>query len=253
MNVLLLDVGNSRLKWGLLSDATIRGTGHVELRTFREQGTSALTKQWSKDIDAVIACNVAGDDVAEILSAGVRSQYGHEVRFIRSEGVACGVTNGYHQPERLGVDRWVALIGARASCDSACVIVDAGTAITIDALNADGHHLGGQILPGLVLMAEALEENTSDLPSLSDRLSDAIGNADLFANSTSAAISRGVVGAAVGAIELALRGLRKDGLDPALLITGGDADLINGLLGEAAQLRPDLVLEGLACLAERER
>lgn len=252
MNVLLLDVGNSRLKWGLRKDGILSDTGHVELRTFTEQGIAALATQWPSGVDLVVACNVAGDSVAEQLSTGIRSQYGHELRFVRSEGSACGVTNSYHEPHQLGVDRWVAMIGARASCNGACVVIDAGTAITIDALDVDGHHLGGQILPGLALMAEALAMKTSDLPSISSKFSAANERAGLLANNTAAAISNGVTVAAVGAIEHVLRALRKEGHDLTLLLTGGDANRINRSLGETVQLRPDLVLAGLACLAERK-
>jgi type III pantothenate kinase len=252
MNTLLLDVGNSRLKWGLREDAVLHATGHVELRTFIEQGMPALTAQWPNDVDSVVACNVAGDKVADQLSAGIKLQYERELCFVCSEGSAFNVTNSYHEPQRLGVDRWVAMIGARASCDTACVIIDAGTAITIDALDVDGQHLGGQILPGLELMAAALATETSDLPSIGSWFSDANERAGSLANSTATAISNGIIAAAVGAIELVLHALRKDGHDLTILLTGGDAGRINRSLDQAVQLRPDLVLEGLACMTEQK-
>ena len=247
MSALLLDIGNSRLKWGLLKSATIRDTGYIELSVIREEGTSALISQLPGRADAIIACNVAGDDIAERVTVGISSYFGHTIRFTRSEARACGVTNSYAEPHRLGVDRWVAMIGAHATSTNACLIVDAGTAITIDALDAGGHHLGGQIVPGLRLMAEALGKRTSDLPSLGNRLSEAGREGDgIFANTTSAAISEGVIAAAVGAIERALRVLRQNDCKPTLLLTGGDAKLIGSSLDEEAQIRPSLVLEGLA-------
>ncbi len=251
MSVLLLDIGNSRLKWGVHRDDELRDTGDVDLRKIVDYKNWEFTKKWSNDVDSVVACNVAGNDVGKVLSARIMAQYGHELHFVRSERTSCGVTNSYHEPRQLGVDRWVAMIGARASCKNACVIVDAGTAITIDALDADGHHLGGQILPGIVLMMEALEMKTSDLPLISSQSSDAHARPSVLANSTAIAISKGVTSAAIGAVEVVLRALRSDGYELTIFLTGGDADRINGSLFEVTELRPSLVLEGLACIVER--
>lgn len=248
MKALLLDAGNTRLKWSLLDGETIGRAGSVTLASIREQGKSVLLRRLPRNVDAVIACNVAGKAFAAKLSALIRSHLGHEVRFVRSRAVACGVVNAYRQPGRLGADRWVAMIGARAACSGACLVVDAGTAVTIDALCADGRHLGGQILPGLRLMAHALSENTSDLPSLRQRASAAARPADLFARSTTAAIAQGTIGAVTGAIERAVRGLEQQGVKPTILLTGGDAPLLKKFLAIDAELRPNLVLEGLACL-----
>ncbi|MDH4126714.1 MAG: type III pantothenate kinase [Gammaproteobacteria bacterium] len=251
MKALLLDAGNTRLKWGLLNGNRIGRTGSVTLATIREQGKSVLIRRLPRDVDAVIASNVAGKVFADGLSAIIRSYNTREVRFVRSSAAACGVVNAYRQPGRLGVDRWVAMIGARASCAGACLVVDAGTAVTIDALHADGRHLGGQILPGLMLMADSLSRNTSDLPA-SRR--GAFSNARVlrpFARSTAAAIAQGAVGAVAGAIERALRTLEQQGSKPTLLLTGGDAPLLQKFLAIDAELRPHLVLEGLACLIKR--
>lgn len=248
MRALLLDAGNTRLKWGLLHGNRIGRTGSVTLATIREQGKSVLLRRLPRDVDAAIACNVAGQAFAEKLSAIIRSHNACEVRLVRSKAVACGVANAYRQPGRLGVDRWVAMIGARAACAGACLIVDAGTAVTIDALNADGGHLGGQILPGLMLMADSLGQNTSDLPA-SRR--GAFSNARVlrpFARSTAAAIAQGAIGSVTGAIERAFRILEQQDSKPRLLLTGGDAPLLQKFLTIDAELRPNLVLEGLACL-----
>jgi type III pantothenate kinase len=252
MKALLLDAGNTRLKWGLYGDGAIGRTGRVPLAKIREQGKTALTGKLPRDVDTVIACNVAGKAFAEKLSAIIRSHTGHEVRFVRSQAMACGVSNAYRQPGRLGVDRWVAMIGARAQCTSTCLIVDAGTAVTIDALSADGRHLGGQILPGLMVMADALGKNTSDLPKSRRSVSVVAGLPDPFARSTAAAIAQGAIGAVAGAIERAVRALEQQGLSPAILLTGGDAALIQQSLATTVELRPNLVLEGLARLLTGE-
>jgi type III pantothenate kinase len=253
MKALLLDAGNTRLKWGLYGDGAIGRTGRVPLAKIREQGKTALTGKLPRDVDTVIACNVAGKVFAEKLSAIIRSHTGHAVRFVRSQATACGVSNAYRQPGRLGVDRWVAMIGARAHCTRTCLIVDAGTAVTIDALSADGRHLGGQILPGLMVMADALGKNTSDLPKSRRSVSVVAGLPDPFARTTATAIAHGAIGAVAGAIERAVRALEQQGLSPAILLTGGDAGLIQQSLTTAVELRPNLVLEGLASLLKAEQ
>lgn len=254
MTALLLDVGNTRLKWGVLNNGTIRRTGHITQASIREGGLAAMTSKLPRDVDAVMASNVAGASFATRLAGVVGMHCGHEVHFARSEHRACGVTNGYRKPRRLGVDRWVAMIGAWAEFRKACLVVDAGTAVTIDAIDREGQHLGGQILPGMALMREALAGNTSDLPSVTARTAKAARGMDMFGNSTTAAITHGTLGAVVGAIEHAAHALRESGYrKPAVVLTGGDASRILTALGGAPSHRPHLVLQGLAELLDKPR
>jgi len=246
MKALLLDIGNSRLKWGVLDDGEIRRTGHIKQSRLRDQGLSVLTSKLPRQVDRVFACNVAGASIATRMSAVLGLHCGCSVQFARSEAHACGVTNGYRQPRRLGVDRWVAMIAARAECETSSIVVDAGTAITIDVLDDDGNHLGGQILPGFSLMSGALAKNTSDLPTVNRQQSRR--GLDIFASTTTAAVSQGIAGAVAGAVERAFRVLRQDGYDPTLFLTGGDAKCILNSLQEEVLHRPDLVLEGLASI-----
>lgn len=249
MKTLLLDIGNSRLKWGVHENDAIEHVGGIELRKLRDQGMSTLTSRLPRDVDLAIACNVADKRFAGGVSESITERCGQDVFFVQSAAKACGVTNAYDEPGRLGVDRWVAMIGARAACRGACLVVDAGTAITLDALDADGRHLGGQIIPGLFLMAETLGKNTTDLPSISEGMSSDELSGLVFARSTTAAIAHGIHAAAAGAVERAMRTLVELGHDPTLLLTGGDAVALQNSLQIAAELRPHLVLEGLARLS----
>lgn len=246
MKALLLDIGNSRLKWGLYKDGAIYRSGHLTLERIRAGGLPVLAGKLPRDVTAVLACNVAGEKLAAELAKFVRAHCGQQVQFLRSQAQAYGVTNAYRRPGRLGVDRWVAMIAARARYDTSCLVVDAGTALTIDALDDTGRHLGGQILPGIAVMTEALGKNTSDLPKARKRISRNSAAALVFANSTSTAITQGAIAAAAGAIERALRMLRQRGHRPVLLLTGGDATLLQAALAEESELCPHLVLEGLA-------
>lgn len=244
MTALLLDIGNTRLKWGVLENGRIHRTAHVMQSAIREQGLGALTSRLPGDVDRILACNVAGEKLARRLSRAVASHCGCAVNFVRSEARACGVTNSYRQPWRLGVDRWVAMIAARAACDRSSIIVDAGTAITIDALDDDGNHLGGQIIPGIALMSAALDRHTSDIPRV--RRQSPRRGMEIFASTTAAGVSQGLIGAAAGAVERAMRVQREEGFDPTLFLTGGDAPYFLKALGEAAVHSPHLVLQGLA-------
>ncbi|MCH7537910.1 MAG: type III pantothenate kinase [Proteobacteria bacterium] len=250
MTALLLDVGNTRLKWGILDDDNIRRTGHIAHDRIRELGLQELTSKLPRRVDAVFASNVAGTSFATRLS-GVVSMHCHcDVRFARSERRGWGVTNSYRQPRRMGVDRWVAMVGAWAETQAACLIVDAGTAVTIDALDDDGVHLGGQIIPGVVTMAQSLSSATSDIPLVRASAKRVANDLEMFGHNTAAAVREGSQNAVVGAIERAVRTLQSNGYDPTIVLTGGDASRILKSLDEAVLHRPHLVLQGLAHMLE---
>ena len=196
---LLFDIGNTRVKWGIAIDGEIRRTGTISHERLREQGYSALTTRLPTKVDAVLASNVAGQTFATRLSGVIGMHCNTDVHFARSAAEGFGVTNSYRQPRKLGVDRWVAMIGARAFSRKALCIVDAGTAVTIDALDSSGQHLGGQILPGIHLMNNALAEDTSDLPAVKRAASNKLDSLPGFASSTSKAIYSGAMGAVCGA------------------------------------------------------
>ena len=250
MTALLLDVGNSRLKWGVLEEGVIRRTGHISQQKIREQGLTVLTSRLPRRVDTVLASNVAGTSFATRLSGVLGMHCNADVHFARADREACGVTNAYRQPRRLGVDRWVALIGAWAEAGAACLVVDAGTAVTLDALDDDGRHLGGQILPGVALMAQSLAARTSDIPAMQRRAASQERSVDMFAKSTAAAVGHGAMNAVVGAIERAAQVLQEGGMDVSIFLTGGDASRILKSLGEEPLHRPHLVLQGLARLLD---
>ncbi|MEJ2140152.1 MAG: type III pantothenate kinase [Woeseiaceae bacterium] len=250
MKALLLDIGNSRLKWGVLEDGAIHRTGHIAQDAIKSQGLSALTSKLPRRVDTVLASNVAGPSFATRLSGVVGMHCGCDMQFAHSEKQACGITNSYRQPRRMGVDRWVAMIGAWAEVQAACVIVDAGTAVTIDVLDDEGQHLGGQIFPGVALMTSVLASQTSDISPVLPRRTAQASGMSMFASSTSRAVEQGSINAVVGAIERALWTLDDNGYAPEVFLTGGDASRILGSLDEEALHRPNLVLQGLAQLLE---
>ena len=250
MKALLLDVGNTRIKWGVLSDGGISRTGHISQDKVRETGLSVLTTRLPHDVDLVFASNVAGTTFATRLSGVIGMHCECDVHFAKSEREACGVRNAYRQPRRMGVDRWVAMIGAWAEFGSSVIVVDAGTAVTIDALDDDGQHLGGQIFPGVALMAGALAAETNDLSAPRARTPAATTGLDIFGDSTVRAIQQGTWNAVVGAVDRAITTLRSNAYEPLVVLTGGDASRMLTALGTEPLHRPNLVLQGLARLLE---
>ncbi|ANO50432.1 type III pantothenate kinase [Woeseia oceani] len=248
--VLLFDIGNTRLKWGLAHGTGLRRTGSISHEKLADAGFAALTTRLPEGVETVLASNVAGASFATRLSGIIGLHYSLDVHFARSTASAYGVTNSYKQPRRMGVDRWVAMIGAHRMYNTALCVVDAGTAVTIDALDKNGQHLGGQILPGFSLMTSALNSDTSDLPAVKRAPRKADDDLHAFASSTGSAIYNGSLAAVCGAIERALRSLRSAGYRPKLVLTGGDATRILDELDGAAEHCPNLVLQGLAIMAQ---
>jgi type III pantothenate kinase len=253
MTALLLDVGNSRLKWGVLDDGDIRRTGHISLSNVREKGLAALTTKLPRRVDAVLASNVAGNSFATRLSGVIGMHCNVDVQFARSERRGWGVTNSYRQPRVLGVDRWVAMIGGWAELESACLIVDAGTAVTLDAIDDEGIHLGGQIIPGVETMLDSLASATSDLPAIKASAKQSSGDMKMFGRNTAAAMREGAQNAVAGAVDRALQTMRENGYDPTVILTGGGASRILEALDTDPVHRPNLVLFGLAHMLENAR
>lgn len=246
MTALLLDAGNSRVKWGVLESGEIRRTGNIAQERIREHGLQALTTRIPRQVDDVFASNVAGPSFATRLSGIVGAHCGCDVRFARSAKGGWGLTSSYAQPRRMGVDRWVAMVGAWAEVGAACLVVDAGTAVTIDAIDDGGRHLGGQIVAGVATMAQALAGATSDIPPIKPGSGRASRDLGMFASSTAAAVREGAQNAVAGAVDRAIQVLQSNAYSPVVVLTGGDASRILNALCETPLHRPHLVLQGLA-------
>lgn len=253
MKALLMDVGNSRIKWGVLESGEIHRTGHISQQRIREKGLQVLTTRIPRRVDDVFVSNVAGNSFATRLSGVVGMHCDCDVKFARSERSGWGVTSGYTQPRRLGVDRWVAIVGAWAEVRSTCLVVDAGTALTIDAIDAEGHHIGGQIVAGVATMSDALAAATSDIPKVKPAPGRAASDLGMFARNTAAAVREGAHAAVAGAVDRAIRALQSNAYEPTVILTGGDASRILNALCDTPVHRPHLVLQGLGHMLEHAR
>jgi type III pantothenate kinase len=252
MRALLLDVGNTRLKWGVLESGKIRRTGDITHARIHDSGFASLTTRLPRRVDMVIASNVAGATFATRLAGVIGIHCGRDIRFVATCKAAFGVTNSYRQPRSMGVDRWVAMIGARSEFRGAVCVVDVGTAVTIDAIDRHGVHLGGQIIPGLALMSNSLSSDTSDIPVAKWTRRDPPPGMTMFANNTGGAVQSGTINAVCGAIDRAVKMMRANGHRSKIVLTGGDASRILKQLGANAFHRPNLVLQGLAFMVQNE-
>ncbi|MGB5103625.1 MAG: type III pantothenate kinase [Steroidobacteraceae bacterium] len=247
MRTLLVDIGNSRVKWALLEDGRLgeqQAAAHAGWTP--DDWRRALFAR--RGIDRVLAATVAGAGGADALRAAALLETGTEATFVTTTREAAGVCNGYQDAGLLGVDRWLAVIAAHRLVPGACCVVDVGTAATIDAVRADGQHLGGFIVPGPDLMMRSLWGGTSDLATRT--AGSGARAAGLFADNTRDAIERGCRLAVAALIERCLDELaRALPGPPVLLLTGGAAGHVSPYLREPGRLVPDLVLQGLSVVS----
>ncbi len=233
---LLLDLGNSRLKWACADNHQIqlgRTLSHGEITP------ETLRDLWHDLRPEKIGISCVGK--AELLSVitNVMNDLWQNISITvaTTQTHAFCVINGYLYPKKLGIDRWLALIAVRQKTNLPVCVVDCGTAITVDVLNEQGVHQGGLICAGLTLMKTALAFNTADLP-----LAKSQHNVGL-AIETEAAIYNGTLFAACGLIE---RVMQQQPVNTVLFLTGGDAPIISKQLARPLTLESDLVLQGLA-------
>lgn len=232
--VLCVDCGNTRLKWGLRQDGGWLAQGALPIAEAGEL-PAALPMRFVR----VLACNVAGERVGAQVEAAAA---GAEVVWLRAAAAQYGVTNGYDNPRQLGADRWAALIGARGLHRGACLVVNSGTATTVDVLDEAGVFQGGLILPGLDLMIAALAGNTAGLPVARGAFRDLPRNTD-------DAIASGARQATLGAIERMFAPMAGRA-DACCLLSGGAAEALEPWLCIPRRCVANLVLEGLAIVAE---
>lgn len=244
---LLIDIGNTRIKWATLhagkltaqSAAAHVGWGSAELA----QSVLAAVARPEK----VVVSNVGGQHIGEALAAAVRKAWSIETRFVHSTAQVGGVRNAYADPAKLGVDRLMAMVGARSLIKEPVCIASVGTAMTVDAVDGDGRHLGGVIVPGPDLMVSSLLRNTSEIAA---RAAQGEVRHGVFADNTLGAVRQGAVSALAALVERSVEAMQAELRGaPTLLLTGGASGHVEGLIRLPVRTIPDLVLQGLAVVA----
>lgn len=237
--ILIIDAGNSRIKWGW------------------HDGSSWLKRGWVATVDAallhgswdeldipqkIVVSNVAGEKVRALIAQACQGWL-VETEWVVAVERQCGVKNSYEQPAQLGADRWAALIAARSMSRTGCVVVNAGTAVTVDALSAEGVFWGGVIVAGVHALRRAVADSTA-------AITEAAGQYRVFPVNTADAVYSGALSALAGAVEQMRTSLaREQGVEPMCILSGGDADLLMPLLSGKTMLVDNLVMEGLIRIA----
>ncbi len=240
--MLLLDLGNSRVKWALAAQYPAAWLAHGALG-WDEDISAQLALAWAQypPLQAVVAASVVDAARESQVAAAAAERFGHAPRWLRTPASACGVRNAYAEPQRLGVDRFLAMVAAHAAGHAPCVLASAGTALALDALAGDGEHLGGLIAPGVQLMQRSLGVATVHARA------DHPGAIVDVARNTADAVTSGCWHAMAALVERFVQRMTPAlGGAPTLVLGGGDAVRLLPLLTLPAQVMADGVLHGLA-------
>jgi type III pantothenate kinase len=245
--ILAIDAGNSRVKWGWLEsdgDSGYRWSSISTVSLIEFAASSDHVNPFSvthETPEGIVISNVAGEG-AQTLLVNWTSIFDAEPLWLHGERERCGVKSRYERPEQLGPDRWAALVAARGLHNGASLVVNAGTATTVDMLAEDGTFLGGAILPGVELMRFVLHEHTGRLPIQEGSFRDMPRN-------TLDAIETGCRQAQAGAIERMYRTFRELDGNPLCIIGGGAGVALMEQLASPRRYVENLVLDGLARIA----
>ena len=237
--ILELDVGNSRIKWRQIEEAaaTIISRGDV-------QGFAQLLEvpELSRKPAMVRMCSVRPGEVNQQLARWVEDSFGLQLHNAVVRSSCGGVSNQYADPGKLGIDRWLAMLAGFNRAGGGCVIIDGGTALTVDVIDAGGQHGGGYIVPGLALMRDSLVANTRiSLSKKSSPASESLGH------STVEAVCNGTLVTLLALIERVTRSILSQDSRARVYFTGGDGDLLHKLSAtQASEVVPGLVFDGLA-------
>ena len=238
MKMLLIDAGNSRVKW-----ATVEDGQWLQQNVLENAHVPALSMAFSELLqpDRILVSNVAGENMAQLLTAACAA-WRCPIEFIVAQVTQCGVRNLYEHPAQLGSDRWAALIAAWHQERASCLVVNCGTATTVDALSAEGEFLGGLILPGVDMMRSSLASGAAQLAQTE-------GVWREFPRNTADAMFSGSIQATIGAIRLQFEALAMHG-SVRCLLSGGAADNVQSHLKLPLVRVDNLVLRGLQIIGQ---
>jgi type III pantothenate kinase len=240
---LLIDSGNSLIKWALEKDGMFITKG--ECHTSCASSLHGLWENYAKPARVFVA-NVAGAKAAGEISKAVSALWQLDAEFIASTRNCCGLTNSYHSPGQLGVDRWMAMVAAFQMVDGPVIVVDCGTAVTIDLVKQAGLYAGGVIMPGLMTAFRSLEIGTDAI----EHINNLNGDVNSVAQSTEDGVIAGVLLCLAGGIERVIKEQKLlSEQRPTVLVTGGDGEKLIPYLTISTQLQPALVLQGLQVFA----
>ena len=255
MHMLAVDIGNSRIKWAIFLDGIIKENGSCDYNHDNFENQLDLFSVVISANSVIVSC-VAGELLKNRFEKWANTNAYTSIEFAKTQNKQHGIVNAYLQPEKLGVDRWLAMVAAVRECDAIgdeliCVI-DCGTAITLDVLNASGEHQGGLIIPGYQTMIKALvqgAENIKNEKEIVFRESQMSG----LGNNTADALARGSRQIIVQGISAIIGGYQKASSEKLhCFVTGGDAHWVSVALTIENIYDPFLVLKGLNLVSTKQ-
>ena len=235
--IALIDIGNTRTKFCLVNEGKRE---KIQITLNSEFDAAFLTKHFNR-VEKIVVASVSKQQYTLTVKDWCKQRNINYLNVV-SEKSKLGVSNAYEQPERLGIDRWLALIGAAEQFPQKNIlIIDAGTATTIDFLTADGKHQGGWILAGIDTLIESVLANTSQVKANQNEAPSIDFGLDTSTNVHNAAWA-----ATIGSINVAIAKVEQQGchLDE-MLLTGGNAQLISSLIAKQTRIIEELVFNGL--------
>ena len=250
--ILLMDIGNTRIKWGVLENRALSGIDSLSITLSRDFDLKSLFLSVPSDVKSIVASCVLSKETQIKLTESFSDNFELAIEFIEPKNRFSGLTNGYTNPLKLGTDRWAAMIGAHNEFGGNILVVDMGTAITIDYINAEGMHKGGQILPGLKSFFNILDQSTGSINTKININDTAAQDIKKWGKNTDDAVISGAMSAISGAINAAVFSFKIEDSMPSVILTGGDAIYFKDVFDYSLSYRPNLVLEGLARLLDEE-
>lgn len=250
MTFLAIDIGNTRLKWAMYSEPRWGARLLAQGVEFLDHIDRLAENHWANlpVPQMMVGCAVAGEAVRRRVDEQLEI-WDVEPHWVNSSAQSAGLTNGYDHPGRLGSDRWVAMIGARnrmlaSGQQRPLIVVMVGTAVTVEAIDADGHFLGGLILPGHGIMLRALESGTAGLHVPT-------GEVKIFPTNTSDALTSGGTYAIAGAVDRMVQHLQAHAnAEPLCVMTGGAGWKMAPSMTRPFELVESLIFEGLLAIAQ---
>lgn len=244
MSLLLIDIGNTAIHWATKP----AGQSLSAMQTcsyHNETITELLTAQWSRleTVSAVVISSVATESINQSVQQWLQRHWRVTPQFIRAEASGHGIQNAYREPQRLGTDRWAAMVAAYGLSQKTCCVLDCGTAVTFDAIDATGRHLGGWIMPGYHLFCHTLAQETAAINASDEVISDISSLGRNTQQCVNFAWHHGILGLLERSLPLATSS------DLSCFVTGGDATRLLPLLEDKWCYANDLVLQGLAIIA----
>ena len=237
MKILELDAGNTRLKWRLIKEGEILSRGTVDNN---ESWTARLSELFGQTGGFQLArmSVVSGSEKHSLLTDIIHGGFSVPVQTARTKAYCCGLTIAYREPSAFGVDRWLAMLAAfHRPEQGAKIIVDSGTALTVDVISPEGKHAGGYIVPGIQLMKQSLQLNTAQL-SVEEELAESLSPG----TNTSQCIDHGVLLMSTAMVNSVIERLD----NASVYLTGGSVQLLQPYINVESQYLPELVMDGLA-------